>query len=312
MRKFNILAVILMGGLSVSVACFEDNGSLNPESSAATTEDREASDSSAESSSEGGLDSEVPTGDGGDVADEIEGDEDTTVELGDEEQGDESSDSVETESEEEISDDATLGLSALMLGDSLLAWYAEEEASVGHLLEEETGMRVENLAVSGALFLEGEQTIPEQYISGDWDWVVFDGGGNDANDLCECGDCSEIVDQLVGPTASSGRVPEFVDELQGSGHRVLILGYYRMPDTADFGFNRCNDEAELLNQRYRLVAESNEDVFFLDLGRVVSPANLRDYDEDHVHPSESGIQKMSEAIAEHLRTIVHERQSGSL
>ncbi|MEC8049772.1 MAG: hypothetical protein VX210_03190, partial [Myxococcota bacterium] len=81
----------------------------------------------------------------------------------------------------------------LMLGDSLLAWFREEGASVGDVLDASSSFSVANLAVSGSMVLEGEESIPSQYVQGDWGWVVFDGGGNDANDLCECGACDEIL-----------------------------------------------------------------------------------------------------------------------
>ena len=191
----------------------------------------------------------------------------------------------------------------LMLGDSLLAWFKEDEASVGDVLDDVSSFNVTNAAVSGALFLEGEESIPSQFVEGEWSWVIFDGGGNDANDLCECGDCGEIMDALVRDGAREGEVPEFVKTMTEAGHRVLILGYYGMPETADYGFDRCNDEAALLNQRYADVAASVEGAYFFDLGQVVSPSDLRDYDADHVHPSERGTQNLGVAVADFLNGL---------
>jgi lysophospholipase L1-like esterase len=191
----------------------------------------------------------------------------------------------------------------LMLGDSLLAWFKEEGASVGDALEASSPFSVTNLSVSGALFLDGEDSIPEQFVEGEWAWVVFDGGGNDANDLCECGQCDEVLGELVDASGSLGRVPAFVRDLTDAGHRVLILGYYNMPASAEYGFDRCNDEADLLNQRYASMAASIEGAYFYDLGQVVSPNDLSHYDEDHVHPSERGTETLGRGIKNFLERL---------
>ena len=205
--------------------------------------------------------------------------------------------------EQVSSDDFYATSEILMLGDSLLAWFKEEGASVGDALEASSPFSVTNLSVSGALFLEGEESIPQQYVDGEWAWVVFDGGGNDANDLCESGRCDGVLAELVDASGSVGRVPDFVRELSAAGHRVLILGYYNMPESADFGFDRCNDEAELLNQRYASMAASIDGAYFYDLGQVVSPSDLSHYDDDHVHPSERGTETLGRGIKNFLESL---------
>ena len=136
------------------------------------------------------------------------------------------------------------------------------------------------------------------------DGVVFDGGGNDANDLCECGACDEILDEIIGEATNEGVVPDFARAMRNAGHRVLVLGYYGMPASAQHGFHRCNDEAAVLNERYERYANQTDGVYYFNLGTVVSPDDLRDYDDDHVHPSARGTQRMGEAIGAYLEQVV--------
>ena len=114
----------------------------------------------------------------------------------------------------------------LMLGDSLLAWFREEGLGRRCFGCFGSSFSVANLSVSGSMVLEGDESIPSQYVGGDWGWVVFDGGGNDANDLCECGACDEILDEIIGEATNEGVVPDFARAMRNAGHRVLVLGYY--------------------------------------------------------------------------------------
>ena len=214
-----------------------------------------------------------------------------------------SNNSEGSESSVDDAETALINREVLMLGDSLLAWFREEGSSVGDVLDASSSFSVANLAVSGSMVLEGDESIPSQYVRGDWGWVVFDGGGNDANDLCECGGCDDILNEIIGGAANEGVVPDFARTMRNAGHRVLVLGYYGMPASAQHGFHRCNDEAAILNARYERLANQTEGVYYFNLGRVVSPDDLRDYDDDHVHPSERGTQRMGEAIGAYLEQV---------
>ena len=74
----------------------------------------------------------------------------------------------------------------LAIGDSFFDFHSDDESSIPHVAAAELGKTVANASVSGALLLEGDEAIPDQYVAGDWEWVIVDGGGNDVNDLCEC------------------------------------------------------------------------------------------------------------------------------
>ena len=177
----------------------------------------------------------------------------------------------------------------LVLGDSVMAWNVEEGTSVGHVIEERTGQSVTIRAVSGAHFAsDDDEDIRSQYVEGDWGWVVLDGGGNDLNDRCECGDCRSVLDELLSSDGTEGAVVDTMDALLETGTRVIFLTYYDLPPTAQFGFAQCGDESQALAARASAMARSRDGVYWVDMGQVVKPSDLSAYDEDHVHPSAEG------------------------
>lgn len=178
----------------------------------------------------------------------------------------------------------------LVLGDSIMAWNVEENASIGHVLEQRTGRAVTIHAESGAFFasVDDGEDIRSQYEEGDWSWVVFDGGGNDLNDRCQCLECSGVLNELISADGMSGAIPEAVAVIRESGAKVLFLTYYGMPTTAQFGFAECNDESSVLAQRGAAMAQALDGVFWGDMSTVMGPEDLSDYVDDHVHPSASG------------------------
>ena len=78
------------------------------------------------------------------------------------------------------------------VGDSVFEWGLGEYSApevVGKVLN----IPVYNAAISGSMISTNEDwSIPNQYEDGDWDWVILDGGANDLNELCQCGDCTEV------------------------------------------------------------------------------------------------------------------------
>ena len=277
---------LVLGGFLLTVACggedsvsmIEEEASINAGDSGNTEAGGTSNSGSSSGNGEAAVETDVSEGSGG--SSEAPGSSVDEGEIG------------------------SINREVLMLGDSLLAWFREEGASVGDVLDASSSFSVANLSVSGSMVLEGDESIPSQYVGGDWGWVVFDGGGNDANDLCECGACDEILDEIIGEATNEGVVPDFARAMRNAGHRVLVLGYYGMPASAQHGFHRCNDEAAVLNERYERYANQTDGVYYFNLGTVVSPDDLRDYDDDHVHPSARGTQRMGEAIGAYLEQVV--------
>ena len=240
---------LVLGGLLLTVACGgEDSVSMVEEASSINAGD-------AGNTEAGGTSNSGSSSGNGEAADETDVSEGSGGQFGG--------------SRAQRVDDVETGFinrEVLMLGDSLLAWFREEGASVGDVLDASSSFSVANLSVSGSMVLEGDESIPSQYVGGDWGWVVFDGGGNDANDLCECGACDEILDEIIDEATNEGVVPDFARAMRNAGHRVLVLGYYGMPASAQHGFHRCNDEAAVLNARYERLANQTDGVYYFNLG----------------------------------------------
>ena len=263
--------------LSAEVQDTTEPGSVETEQEASEPSDGMSDDEQADEVS--------GTEDPGDISD-VEETEDNT---------DDSADTVEDNSN--ISTE--LNGPILVLGDSVMAWNVEEGTSIGHVIQEQTGQPVTIRAVSGAHFASNEDDdIRGQYVEGDWSWVVFTGGGNDLNDRCECGDCSGVLNELLSSDGSSGAVADAVDNLRGTGVKVMFLTYYDLPSTAQFGFANCSDESEVLAERAAAMAQARQDVYWVDMGQVVTPNDLSAFDEDHVHPSERGSALIGELVAD--------------
>jgi len=192
----------------------------------------------------------------------------------------------------------------LAIGDSYLAWHAEEELSIPHVAAEKLGSEISNWAISGSHMRENaeEQHIPSQYENGAWDWVIISGGGNDLNDSCECGVCDDVLDELVTTAGTSGLVSSLTESIMHDGHKVILLGYYQLPTDAE-GFDNCNEVLPLLHERYQALADQHENLWFVDAGQVVSPEEREQYDDDGVHPSVSGAHTIGTYLAEQIRSL---------
>ncbi|MEZ4317535.1 MAG: SGNH/GDSL hydrolase family protein [Myxococcota bacterium] len=189
----------------------------------------------------------------------------------------------------------------LYVGDSVLAWNEKTCRSIGAYAAEERGVGYESVAKNGAILLSGESSIPEQHLDGSWSTVVIDGGANDLNSGCECGDCDGLMARLASEDGTTGAMPDLVDRWVAEGADVLLLGYYPVPDSAWYGFDRCFDTITELDRRYALVAEQREHVRFFDLGDVIGPDGEGGvYAFDFTHPSPKGAQLLGEAVAAQL------------
>ena len=191
----------------------------------------------------------------------------------------------------------------LGLGDSLMAWNLDEGVSIPEVAGDELGLAVENLSVSGAYMTTDDgDAIPDQYVEGEWEWVLVDGGGNDMNDECACGDCGDNIDSLVSADGAEGAVVDFVEQVLEDGVKVALMSYYPMPDDAEFGFDRCNEEVVVLRDRYQALADRHADMIMVDAALVVTPAIAPEaYDDDRVHPSQEGSRIIGEYVAERMR-----------
>ena len=202
-------------------------------------------------------------------------------------------------------DETAVGeIAILALGDSVLGWNAWSGESIPEVIGEILGRPVINAAAGGAHLSHPERAsaadgldIRGQYFEGDWDWVVLDGGGNDLHDDCGCEECGEVLDDLVSADGRTGEIPEFVSGLIDGGTQVMLIGYYAVPSDAEFGFDRCVDEAAEHGRRLQAVAAGIDGVWFVSAGDVISPENTPAYASDLVHPSPAGSRLVGEYVA---------------
>ena len=193
----------------------------------------------------------------------------------------------------------------LVLGDSIVAYHAEQCSSIADVVAEEMDLSVRNEAKSGARLtagpLYGFGEIYDQYEPGSWPLVIIEGGVNDLRGRCGKKRGAEIVDELSSADGQTGDMPGLVDQALADGAQVVVLGYYAMFDDASFKFGRCNPELEELNARYAEMAEVRPDVWFVDPRDVVSPETTPGaYQSDGVHPTKTGSRLIGELLAETL------------
>lgn len=190
----------------------------------------------------------------------------------------------------------------LGLGDSIMAWNLEEGMSIPKIAGEELGSNVVNRAISGSFWTTDDgDAIPDQYVEGEWEWVIVDGGGNDVNDECACGDCEENIDGLVNEDGTAGEAVDFIEQVLDDGVKVALMSYYPMPEDAEFGFALCNEEVVMLRDRYQALADRHDQLLLVDAAEVVTPESTpQAYDEDRVHPSQEGSRIIGEYFAEQM------------
>ncbi len=222
-----------------------------------------------------------------------------------------------------LGDDNALGDDAVLaIGDSILQWHAETGQAVPDVVGAELGRPVVNAARSGAHVIgtaemaAGGYDIRHQYeaigLVG-FDWVIVDGGANDLNHDCDCGQCTGllgggVMDEIVSADGRSGEMVTLVERIVADGSQVVVVGYVDMPDGASFGFAECGGALAELDRRYALMAGELDGVWFVNAGSVVGADGMWAFDADLVHPSVAG----SEAIGALVAELIAEVESGEV
>ena len=193
-----------------------------------------------------------------------------------------------------------------VIGDSLFGADADGCASVSTFMSLRLWLEVEDKSVPGATII-GDESIPEQYVSGDWNWTVIDGGGNDIMPYCTENDCDEVLDEII-TDSGEGLIPDLVEKAQNDGSNVILIGYYSVPKGSEY--EPVILEVEILNERYNEFSKANEGVYFISLKEVMTPEETPElYDEDLVHPSHDGHYVIGEYIADFI-IDEHKKETG--
>ncbi|MEO0803932.1 MAG: SGNH/GDSL hydrolase family protein [Cyanobacteria bacterium J06642_2] len=194
----------------------------------------------------------------------------------------------------------------LAIGDSVFDFNREENASIPDVVAQRLGTTVANESVGGAYLTNtlepnnAKLDIRNQYSDRDWDWLIMNGGANDVNDECGCGECTQTLNDIISSDGLTGALPTFVDRVTERGTRVIFMGYYDLPPTAEFGFNRCNELVSTYEERIQRLATRNDRMWFVDASQVIDPNNLALFQSDRVHPSIEGAKAIGDLIAEEI------------
>jgi lysophospholipase L1-like esterase len=196
--------------------------------------------------------------------------------------------------------------SILALGDSILGIHRESCEGVPGRVAMDLDTHVDNAAIPGLPVASpsGGDDIRAHYASAKRDWVLFSGGGNDLIQKCHCNAnvdvpaCHRVIERLVSPDGTSGQVPGLLDRARADGARVIIVGYYPLPDDAAGNFDACAPYAQELTRRYRAYAAARIGARFYDPSGVMQFASFPErFDWDHIHPSPEGARAMAVELA---------------
>ena len=134
--------------------------------------------------------------------------------------------------------------------------------------------------------------------------MLLSGGGNDLNNECECGnDCDETLDELVSEDGTSGEIPTLVAKILADGPQVLMYGYFEIGSAANYGFDECIAELDILRERQSKIPG----VLFVDGRDVVTvDGTPQAYAFDDVHPSVEGAVLVGLLMADAIRAAEEE------
>ena len=191
----------------------------------------------------------------------------------------------------------------LAIGDSFFEWHIDSQQSIPDEIGKSLSKSVSNQSMIGAVLTGGDGgiDIENQYVEGDWEWVVMAGGGNDVNDKCSCNACEGILDELITQDANSGAIPQLVATILNNGHNVVYMSYPVLPTDAQFGFNQCADEFIELEFRVNQLALNTESMWMVSASDVVPEGDNSYFEGDSVHPSVKATAVIGEYIAQTIK-----------
>ncbi len=179
----------------------------------------------------------------------------------------------------------------LAMGDSLLAWHQLSGRSIADAVARKLGEPVTDRSVSGARILyklpiSGSMgmNISKQYKSGNWDWIILNGGGNDLWLGCGCFRCDRKINKMISDNGQRGKIPKLVSKLRETGAKVIYVGYMRSPGVGS-PIDHCRNEGDELESRIDAYAQKDDGVYFLSLADLVPSGDRSYHAMDMIHPS---------------------------
>ena len=200
----------------------------------------------------------------------------------------------------------------LAIGDSLMAWHTLTGQSIPDIIERELEEPAANRSIGGARLLfkvpffgDAGMQISNQFVEGDWDWVIMNGGGNDLWFGCGCGQCDAKMDKLITKDGEGGEIPRVVADIRDSGAKVLYFGYLRSPGVGSL-IEECRDEGDELEARVEAYAKSTRGVYFMSNADLVPDGDLSFHALDRIHPSPKASEEIGKRVAAQIRK--HDRK----
>ncbi|MEO0773396.1 MAG: SGNH/GDSL hydrolase family protein [Pseudomonadota bacterium] len=191
----------------------------------------------------------------------------------------------------------------LVIGDSMLAKGRINDAAVSDVIEQSLRETVVDRSTIGARFqyalpISGAagMNITKQYVDGDWDWIVVNGGGNDLWMGCGCMLCDAKIDRLISADGMKGTIPGFLSEMRQTGAKVIYVGYMRSPGLAS-PIEHCRDEGAELEGRIAALAKKDAGLIYLSLEDLVPHGDGSYHMVDMIHPSQKGSRAIGQIIA---------------
>lgn len=176
----------------------------------------------------------------------------------------------------------TRSLKILVIGDSLFAWNRLMKGSVSDSIALQTGAEVVDRSVVASFVLTGG--IDRQFMDGDWDWVIMNGGGNDLWFGCGCRACEASLSKMISQDGRAGKIPDLISRILSTGAKVAYVGYLRSPEIVT-PIEHCKDEGDELESRIRKFADASSTTHFISLEDLVPPRGQGYFSFDLIHPS---------------------------
>lgn len=195
----------------------------------------------------------------------------------------------------------------LAMGDSMMAWHAGDDQGIADGVEQilkepvidrsVVGARIiYHLPITGAMGLN----ISKQYVPGNWEWVIINGGGNDLWLGCGCSRCNSRMDRMLSSDGQQGEIARMVRQIRQNGAQVIYVGYLRTPGVNSI-IEHCRDEGNELEARIDRLAKADRGVHFVSLQDLVPHGDRSYHGGDRIHPS----RKASDAIARRIVGIIN-------
>lgn len=202
----------------------------------------------------------------------------------------------------------------LTMGDSLLAGHSDIGVSIADRLAVHLGEQIADRSLATARMDQrsGGSAIPSQYVTGDWDIIVLNGGGNDITTNCLCAACNNSIDHLIGPDGQSGEIASLVTFQLATGADVIYVGYLRNPNVMA-ALDGCSSAALELERRIEQMALNTDGFHYLEVNdRDIPNAAPKIESLNSIYLSAIGANEVARRLASLIRGIRVQRAGLSL